>query len=174
MMWGTSGKVVNQGIRIGWTCWKNTLQLSRCLEFCWCSLGDCLWLGGGNSNSFLECSPRFFWGNDPIWFKHNFSDGFGKQPLPTSLWCLSWSKSTLFKTPAFFTPRGVDTPNFSHQQKALKETTRTTWRAVVSHCWHLQLLPQVLYHMTLGSYRWLLRWQRGVTHPVSFVGFGKS
>ena len=56
---GTSGKVVDQGIRIGWTCWKNTFQFSRCLEFCWCSLGDCLWLGGGNSNSFLECSPRF-------------------------------------------------------------------------------------------------------------------
>ena len=170
---GRPGRVVNLGIRIDWTCWKNTLQFSRCLKFCWCSLGYCLWLGGGNSNIFWNFHPDP-WRNDPNWYFYFHSPSYifvrwvGKQP-PTSLWCLSWSKSTLFKTPAFFsTPLGGWHTELQPSTSTLKETTRTTWRVVVSHCWHLQRLPQVLYHMTLGSYRWLLRWQRGGDSPCVF------
>ena len=118
---GRPGRVVNLGIRIDWTCWKNTLQFSRCLKFCWCSLGYCLWLGGGNSNIFWNFHPDP-WRNDPNWYFYFHSPSYifvrwvGKQP-PTSLYDVyPDQRATLFKTPAFFsTPWGVDTPNFSHQ-----------------------------------------------------------
>ena len=77
MTGGTPGKVVNQGIRIGWTCWKNTLQFSRCLEFC------CWFFGGWFTRWWFQIFAIFTptWGHDPIWLVFFQMGWFNHQPV---------------------------------------------------------------------------------------------
>ena len=54
--------------------------------------------GGGNSNIF-KISSRFFWGNDPIWLPHIFSNGLVSSTTTCLLLCFHawWQLVNTFK-----------------------------------------------------------------------------